>query len=169
MENYMAFTVKADGIMRQLRTEVFVEEGTTNIPTDEHKFTAIWDTGATSTCITKRLAAKLGLKPTGVLDNSTAGGIRKAGTYLVSVFLPNRVFFPGTLVHDMEDNDDGFDILIGMDIISRGDFCISNYDNKTVFTYRLPSKTITDYVLQENVQKVMGPKHGKGKTGKKYK
>ena len=163
MQEYMAFTCKADGLLRQLRTEVYIEDSDNHTPIEDHKFVAIWDTGASSTCITKRLAAKLGLKSTGIIKNSTAGGLRPAATFLVNVFLPNHVVVPDITVHDMEDNEDGFDVLIGMDIISLGDFSISNYDQQTIFTYRMPSKTITDYVMQENVSKKIGPKHGKGK------
>jgi hypothetical protein len=32
-----------------------------------------------------------------------------------------------------------FDILIGMDIITMGDFLIQNYDRKTTFLFRFPS------------------------------
>ena len=166
---YLAFTCKSDRILRQLRTEVYIEDDSIMTPIEDHKFIAIWDTGATSTCITKRLAGKLGIKPTGVCDNHTAGGHREAAVFLVNVLLPNHVLVPNVQVHDMEDNDDNFDVLIGMDIISLGDFCISNYDKKTVFTFRLPSKKLTDYVIQENFEKTMGPKHGKGKKSKRHK
>ena len=52
MQEYMAFTCKADGLLRQLRTEVYVEDSDNHTPTEDHKFIAIWDTGASSTCIT---------------------------------------------------------------------------------------------------------------------
>ena len=37
-------------------------------------------------------------------------------------------------------------ILIGMDIISLGDFSVSNFNGKTQFTFRIPSQAHTDYV-----------------------
>ena len=163
----MAFTCKSEIILRQLRTEVYIEDSSVTSPLEDHKFIAIWDTGATSTCITKRLATRLGLKPTGICDNHTAGGHREAAVFFVNVFLPNHVLVPNIQVHDMEDNENNFDVLIGMDIISMGDFSISNYDNKTAFTFRLPSKRLTDYVYQENIERAMGPKHGKGNKSKR--
>ena len=42
----------------------------------------------------------------------------------------------------------GFDVLIGMDIISKGDFSISNYGGHTVFSFRSPSMGTTDYAEQ---------------------
>ena len=34
---------------------------------------------------------------------------------------------------------DVFDIIIGMDIISKGDFAVSNLNGKTSFSFRIPS------------------------------
>ena len=39
----------------------------------------------------------------------------------------------------------GIDVLIGMDIISKGDFAVSNYNGKTQFSFRLPSQEDVDY------------------------
>ena len=46
----------------------------------------------------------------------------------------------------------GIDVLIGMDIISKGDFAISNYDEKTQFSFRLPSQKDVDYKQELNGQ-----------------
>ena len=40
----------------------------------------------------------------------------------------------------------GIGVLIGMDIITSGDFSVSNYNGKTVFTFRTPSQERIDYV-----------------------
>lgn len=37
-------------------------------------------------------------------------------------------------------------MLIGMDIINKGDFAVSNYQNKTVFSFRMPSESLMDFV-----------------------
>ena len=47
----------------------------------------------------------------------------------------------------------GIDILIGMDIISKGDFAISNYNGKTQFSFRLPSQQDVDYKSEYNNNK----------------
>lgn len=43
---------------------------------------------------------------------------------------------------------EGSDLLIGMDVIILGDFSISNYNNKTTFSFRIPSIQETYYVRQ---------------------
>lgn len=160
--DYSAFTLEMDRLARQLKTEVYIEPSGVQTPNDANKVIAIWDTGATMTCISKRLASRLSLVSLGFCDNSTANGTRTASSYLVNVFLPNHVVVTDVHVLDMEDGNGGFDVLIGMDIITHGDFSISNYNGKTVFTYRLPSVTVTDYVKQSKVQSIIGPRHGRG-------
>lgn len=48
------------------------------------------------------------------------------------------------------------DILIGMDIITLGDFAITNVGGKTVFSFRTPSTKMIDYV--EEINKSMSSK-----------
>lgn len=43
-----------------------------------------------------------------------------------------------------------------MDIISYGDFTISNYNGKTIFSFRTPSIIHTDYVKEYNENKSKG-------------
>jgi len=45
---------------------------------------------------------------------------------------------------------DGGDILIGMDIITLGDFVITNLNGKTKVSFRIPSKSATCYVQEHN-------------------
>jgi hypothetical protein len=67
------------------------------------------------------------------------------------------------------------DILIGMDIITIGDFSITNVDKKTVFTFRFPSIKTIDYVEEvNNLNKLKFAKVGRNDlcpcgSGKKYK
>lgn len=42
----------------------------------------------------------------------------------------------------------GFDLLIGMDIITTGDFSITNVGGKTIFSFRVPSIKELDYVKE---------------------
>ena len=60
------------------------------------------------------------------------------------------------------------DVLIGMDVITSGDFAVSNHNGKTVFSFRVPSVETTDYVKKAQFIRAKGPQHGKGKSkGKK--
>lgn len=46
---------------------------------------------------------------------------------------------------DSEIGKQGIDVLIGMDIISNGDFAISNYEGRTQFSFRIPSQEHIEY------------------------
>lgn len=107
------------------------------------QFKALWDTGATNTCITKSLASQLGLQPTGKVKTKGVHGENEVSTYLVNVYLPNGVAFQ--VVRVTEGVIHNADVLIGMDIIRSGDFAVSNYQNRTIFSFRVPSVEDTDY------------------------
>ena len=110
------------------------------------KFTAIWDTGATSSVITQNAINICGLKPSGVAVVKTPNGERQTASYLASIFLPNHVALGE--IRFVEGTVTGSDILIGMDIIGTGDFAVTNFGGKTTFTFRLPSCDCIDFVKQ---------------------
>lgn len=58
----------------------------------------------------------------------------------------NDVTVTGVQVFESEIGNQGIDVLIGMDIISLGNFSVSNYNGKTQFTFGIPSQADTDYV-----------------------
>lgn len=100
----------------------------------------IWDTGATNTCISKRVAEKLGLIPNGKENVYTAGGEIEVDIYVIDIILPGNIFMKGieALCVDLEETTD---VLVGMDIICQGDFIITNTDKQnTSFTFRIPDK-----------------------------
>ena len=80
-----------------------------------------------------------------------------AETYLVNVALPNQVGFPGVPVAKSELVA-GSDVLIGMDIITRGDFSITNVGGRTVFSYRIPSLKLVDFVAE--IEKIRPQQRG---------
>ena len=45
-------------------------------------------------------------------------------------------------------DDHATGMLIGMDVINRGDFCITNFENKTYMSFRVPSLERVDYVSE---------------------
>lgn len=67
---------------------------------------------------------------------------------MVNISLPNNVIFTGVRV--TKGDILGANILIGMDIISRGDFSVTNRDGVTKFSYRTPSIAHIDYVEEAN-------------------
>ena len=110
---------------------------------------ALWDTGATGSVVTPATIAALGLISTGTAQTSTANGVRLASTYLVNLYLPQKVAFPGLLVTDCSDTQ-GFGAIIGMDVMSQGDSTISNHKGETWLSFRVPSSGGVDYVVESN-------------------
>ena len=139
------------------------------------KFFAIWDTGATNTVITQKVVQDCGLKPTGMVEISHAGGKTTTNTYLVNIRLPNKVEVCQIRVTEGILTGQA-DVLIGMDIIGQGDFAVTNKNGKTVFSFRIPSVKCIDFVkrsYKEEPQKAP-PKISRNApcpcgSGKKYK
>ena len=159
------FTSKSVTLTNRLITPVYFASALQ--PSNIVEATAQWDTGATNTCISEDIAKKLGLIPTGKITIHTPSGFNTQNTYLANIILPNKVMINQIPVCDSKIGVQKIDILIGMDIIILGDFAISNFNEKTYFSFRLPSKTHIDFYREESVDKILGPKHGKGKKNKK--
>lgn len=140
-----AFTEKYSEIQKRL-----INQAVITINNDYLPVRAQWDTGATGTCISKEVVDKLNLKPIGKILIRTPSGQGYANSYLVNIDLNNEVRFSNLKVMDSEIGSQGIDVLIGMDIISQGDFSVSNFDNKTYFSFRLPSQGHIEYT-KDNV------------------
>ena len=104
----------------------------------------LWDTGCSITSISKRVADKLALPVVGKVNSNTAGGIIECDRHIVNAYLPNRVCITNLII--MSNPKLTVDCLIGTDIISQGDFSVSNYEGKTIVSFRMPSHADIDYV-----------------------
>lgn len=111
-------------------------------------FVAIWDTGATNTVITSSVVNELSLSPSGRVTVVGVHGANETNTYMVNVILPNKVGCVGVRVSEGQLRD--ADVLIGMDIITSGDFAISNAEGKTCWTFRIPAVSEIDFVESGN-------------------
>lgn len=148
-----AFTLKYSGRVRTLRSDVSIAElFDVNLPTEQQvwkQFDCIWDTGATGSAISSRVVEALNLKPTGKVICRTAGGEKEQYTYLVNVRLPNGLKFGAVKVTGAEI--EGFDALIGMDIIAIGDFAVTFDGTGTVMSYQYPpAREPVDFVAEYN-------------------
>lgn len=112
---------------------------------------AVWDTGATNTAISKNVIDDLSLKPSGKVNAHGVHGPNLVNTYLVHVGLPNR--FLVSSIRVLEGKMSNIDVLIGMDIITKGDFVISNANGKTAFEFGMPSSGIS---LSDNLSNKFG-------------
>jgi len=98
---------------------------------------AMWDTGATNTLISPKIIQTLKLKPFGKSSISSANGVIEANSYLIHVGLPSGSIITNILA--LENNNEDYEIVIGMDIITQGDFAFSNKDEHSTFSFRIPS------------------------------
>jgi predicted aspartyl protease len=133
-------------ISRIIHSPIEVHNTVTGI---SEKTIGIWDTGATGSAITKSLAKKLGLVQSGQTRVKGVHGYKDGiPVYPVKIVLNNQnvtFVLPVTECDELTDNSvAGF--LIGMDVISKGDFSITNFQGQTVMTYRMPSIQKIDFV-----------------------
>ena len=139
---YQALTLKAPGIARSIVMPVVACQSKIlcqkfRLKKIEADVLALIDTGATNTSISDRLAASLGLKIIEQCEVNAAGGIHIANVYMLDIMLRNMVEFQNIRVAEFMSNDK-FDCLIGMDILTQGDLAITNHDNRTVLSFRVP-------------------------------
>ena len=128
---------------------------------------ALWDTGATKTCVSEELAKELNLIPTGKQIINTPSGSSVQNTYLIDLLLPNGVTINKIMILDAKIGNQKIDMLIGMDVITLGDFAVSNYNGRTYFTFRIPSQKHVDYCNEGRLNDILGNPHGKGNKKRK--
>ena len=107
------------------------------------KIDAIWDTGSHVTIIRPEVAEALELS---CISKTTLNGIFGKTEY--SNMYTLNMYFPNKDKHNIivtEAYPKGCDMLIGMDVITLGDMAITNYNGKTIFTFRIPSKCTIDF------------------------
>jgi predicted aspartyl protease len=112
---------------------------------------AIWDTGASGTVITQEVVNELKLKQTGIEIVNTASetGIVAPSFGIELSFGTNLRLVIRRAV--LGKTKSGIDCLIGMDVISMGDFSITNYESKPCMSFRIPSKHRIDYVINPHI------------------
>ena len=110
------------------------------------KFRALWDTGATISCITEDVAVALELRPEAYSEMYHAQGSSIVPFYFMNLGLPNGVTVQGVKVCQAVLMDS--DVIIGMDIINKGDFAVTNKDGITVFSFQMPSMLHIDFEAQ---------------------
>lgn len=148
-DNLRAFTTHSKFRARELVSEVKIRSAisATIAPIE---FKSVWDTGATSTVITKHVVTQCLLKPIGMAQIHSVDASKLAYTYFIDITLPNNLEFRNIKVIETEQLGNDEDVLIGMDIISEGDFAVSTYQGRTSFTFRTPSIERIDFLSPED-------------------
>jgi len=186
LPTYSAFAQSHKGIVREIITDGFVSEVLSgDVYNDDnriYKTKALWDTGATSSAITPRIVNQLNLSPIGTVNVIFGGGESVKNRFLVDLYLPNNARISGVSVTECDDKtgrrQDGsiyFDIIIGMYLISIGDFAISNNYGISKFSFISPPMHDFDFVRElKEIDKKKYNKAGRNDlcpcgSGKKYK
>ncbi|GAB6393451.1 MAG: SEC-C domain-containing protein [Treponematales bacterium] len=166
------FTTTCRGLSRVLVNEVGVESAIN--PSGKKSFKVLWDTGASLSLVWPEVAAQLDMKPVSKTKISTpTSKDADSNLYLVNLYLPNQVRVLKVLV--AEGIPGGTDMFIGMDIIGLGDFAVSNYNNTTVVSFRMPSMDTIDFCKSSHIMPARRkPTVGRNDlcpcgSGKKYK
>ncbi|MDO8714259.1 MAG: retroviral-like aspartic protease family protein [Polynucleobacter sp.] len=159
----LSFTAKYPSKQNSLTTHCHVvnpypEEGQVQTP---FQCNAIWDTGATNSVISQRVVDALGLAPIGYTSVMGVAGKHDCPQFSSGILLPNNVHFEKVLVTLGQLN--GFDVLIGMDIISAGSFAITHRTGATVFSFSIPTVDTIDYVQKYPPKKQGNPQPYKKK------
>ena len=177
----LCLTVNFAGLARVIITPAGIgphcQKGVAPPPSYFQQTKAIWDTGASATVVTEKIVKAAGLKPIGMTMTRGVHGEKMANVYMVALHLPNNVVFNALRVTEGDLGPDA-DVLIGMDVISAGDFAVSNHKGSSTFSFRLPSMQKIDF-LSLPVPKpapVVNPSSKPGRndpcpcgSGKKYK
>jgi predicted aspartyl protease len=136
------FTGYCKGISNVLISIAHIESALT--PSDIIEITAMWDTGASASLITPNLARKLSLIPfKKILLSTPTSKMIASNVYRANIILPNGVKIKAVNVAEGIPNN--CDMLIGMDIISQGDFAVSQGKGNTLFSFRMPSMAEIDF------------------------
>ena len=97
---------------------------------------ALWDTGASVTLVSERVAAELGLVKTGTTLVSGFDGVRKrANTYRIDLRFSDDMRLD--FVEAVETPSPFFDMLIGMDVICQGNFHLDNKSELPCVSFEL--------------------------------
>ena len=132
------YTKCFDQIMSSILVDCFIQLPNSCQTTDE-KLSALWDTGANITCISTRLANKLKLQASDEVIIAVANNKQfRADIFYVQLRMGD---FTIPLIWVLGiPMDESKDVIAGMDVITKGDLAITNYNGKTVLSFREPSK-----------------------------
>ena len=160
--NIQAFTFKADNLLNCIITPIGMRQSLElcreyKLMCQQAQVRALWDTGATGSCISKGLAKHLNLKPIDMCTVRGVSGPAESYVYYIDLLLPSNVEILNVRVSEFLDNGT-FEIIVGMDIITIGDFAISNKDGKSTVSFRTPpADEYIDFVKQLTESKSGNP------------
>ena len=136
IEQYFAYDLEYSHIVREIKTPVSIYSSLASAEGRCIKTEAVWDT-ATHSVISSKIVKEFDLIS---IDKKVVGGIGQvveSDVVVATLILPNDMLL--TKKRFLVGNIPGADVLIGMDIISMGDFVITNARGKTFFSFVIPT------------------------------
>jgi hypothetical protein len=103
---------------------------------------ALWDTGSNVSCISSSAYKRLKLVPFGADESgiiSGVGGTAKTSMTIATIYIFHNLIVEYCPFYVVTFDDKTFDLIIGMDIITMGDFAVCNTGGKTSFSFAIPS------------------------------
>jgi hypothetical protein len=117
--------------------DIRATQGTPILRDRQHIYMALLDTGASSTCVSRKVVEEVGLRPTGKMPVIGVHGSTPTNTYQFTVgfIVPQGQDATGALLADLTmfavDGIEfanvgcGFDVLLGRDVLCRGQFTMT--------------------------------------------
>ena len=134
-KKHEAFSIEYPNLAMELSIKV---ELFNPITLSKYETYAIWDTGATLSCIAPSVLEKLGLEPIDSIMIEGINSLERCNQVLLHVGLPNTIIIsdvkPAVCIFGSPD----LEFIIGMDVIKSGDFMIANDSGKTLFSFVTP-------------------------------
>ena len=130
---HLAIRIEFKSIQKEIKSKVIISN---KINCKSGEYTAVWDTGAAHTGISHKIFDELELIP---IDKSI---IRGVNSILESdIALIDMEFLENLKIKDVRAGVcqlHDCDLLIGMDVIQKGDLAISHIGNRTLFSFAIP-------------------------------
>ncbi|MCL2722629.1 MAG: retroviral-like aspartic protease family protein [Treponema sp.] len=137
-DKHLVYDFEFSHIVKEIKIPVTIYASRNSTEGKSITIDAIWDTGATNSVIAPNIFEELALDS---IDKSIMSGIsyknKEADVVIATIVLPN-----GKIINNKRfsvNEIPGTEILIGMDIISMGDFVITNAKGKTMFSFVIPT------------------------------
>lgn len=108
----------------------------------------LWDTGSSESVISSDFVKKLNLLPIGIATVGTTGMTSKSNVYKLHFVLAEKLHITLNVTESDQLSGSGIDMLIGMDVITLGDFAITSYGDTICFSFRYPSHGHIDFTKE---------------------
>jgi hypothetical protein len=125
-------------LQRRIITPVYLYSVSSNAPKDLVT-NALWDTGATLSAITPKIQHDLGLVSIGKQVIRGVTGTKSVDVVMVTIELPNDLLKQDVKVA-VCDFSNNLGMIIGMNIITLGDFALLHGSNHTEFSFTIPPR-----------------------------